>query len=70
MAGSSRRQSRENQCQGIISEVGKKSPKGLQQARSALGWGECKHDAGDPSRPNRAKTAAYRGRLQQRGLRI
>ena len=70
MAGSSRHQSRKNQCQGIISEVGKKSPKGLQQARSALGWGAGKHDAGDPSRLNRAKMAAYRERLPLRGLRI
>lgn len=55
MAESSRHQPRENQRQGIIRGVGKKSPRKLQRARSALGWGEGKHDAGDPSRHNRAR---------------
>ena len=55
MAESSRHQPRENQNRSIIRGVGKPSQKTLQRARSALGWGEGKHDAGDPSRHNRAR---------------
>jgi hypothetical protein len=55
MAESSRHQPLENQHQSIIRGDGKKSPRKQQRARSALGWGEGKHDAGDPSRHNTAR---------------
>ncbi len=61
MAESSRHQPRENQNRSIIRGVGKPSQKTLQRARSALGWGEGKHDAGDPSRHNRARQTAIWG---------